>query len=136
MSLATVPNNANQYLPGVVQIPSSLQIIAISRSFPAFITVANDPVTEFNTYQPRQLVRLNIPNPFGMQQANSLQVQVLSNTGNQIVVMLDTRNFDPFVVPSGNVTQPATIAPAGSQNLEYDNTTRQVPFQSLNNRGN
>ena len=132
----TYPNNSNEYLPGVIQIPSTLEITALTQAYPAVATISIDPVTAANTYIYGQLVRLNIPFPYGMQQANGLAVKILANTGTQLVLDMDSTNFDPFAVPSGNVSQPASVAPAGSRNLEYNNNTDFVPFQSLNNRGN
>ena len=70
-----------------------------------------------------------------MFQANGLQGKIIINTGSTLVVDLDSRQFDAFVIPSGGV-QPASVAPAGSRNLEYNNNTDLVPFQSLNNQGN
>jgi hypothetical protein len=132
----TFPNNSNQYLPGVIQIPSTLEITALTNTYPAIVTISIEVVTAANTYIFGQLVRLNIPYSYGMSQANGLVATVLSNNGTQLVLDLNTTNFDPFVVPSGNVSQPASVAPAGSRNLEYNNSTDFVPFQSLNNRGN
>jgi len=127
---------ANIYLKGVIQIPSSLVITAITNSFNMACTVVVDPITEANTYLAGQLVRLFVPYSYGMFQANGLQGQVLSNIGSTITLNIDSRNFDVFSVPSGNTEQPASMAPAGSRNLELNNFTNQVPFQSLNNIGN
>jgi len=35
-----------------------------------------------------------------------------------------------------NNGQISTLAPGGSKNLSFDNTTARIPFQSFNNRGN
>lgn len=130
-----IPNNANTFLPGTIQIPSSLEIIAITQEFPMMITINVNPTTASNTYQAKQLVKLNIPFDYGMQQANGLICQILFVSGSDFFVDIDSTNFDPFSVPvSGQ--KPASLAPYGSQNLEYNNTTNKVPFQSLNNRGN
>lgn len=127
----------NQYLPGVVTIPSSLIITAISQSMPMVITVqVETPVTEANTYIVGMAVRLNVPQSYGMYQANGLVGTITAISGNNFTLSLDSSFFDSFVVPSGNAEQPASIAPNGSRNLEYNNTTGKVPFQSLNNIGN
>jgi len=131
------PNISNQYLIGTIQIPSTLEITAITQTYPAVATISIDYITAANTYIPGQLVRLNIPQPYGMQQANGLVVSILANTGLVITLDLDARLFDAFSIPSGNVSQPASMAPAGSRNLQYNNNiSEQVPFQSLNDRGN
>lgn len=132
----TIPNNANTYLPGTIQIPSSIVITAITQSYPMVVTVSLQPLTEANTYQTGQLVKLTVPITYKMIQADGLVGQILSVSGSDLTLDIDSTLFDPFVVPSGNVIQPASLAPDGSRNLTLDNTTRQVPFQSLNNRGN
>ena len=128
---------ANQYLPPVIQIPSSLLITSISQSSPMIIGVSiQNPTTEANTYIVGMAVRLMVPNTYGMYQANNLVGTIKAINGSNFTLNLDSSSFDPFVVPSGNVEQPATIAPNGSRNLQYNNSTDQVPFQSLNNIGN
>lgn len=129
------PNNANQYLVGTIQIPSALEITAITRANPMVVTISVDPVTASNTYIAGQLVRLNIPYSYGMFQANGLVGKILSVVGSTITLNIDSSRFDAFSVPvSGE--QPATLAPSGAQNLEFSNLTRQMPFQSLNSQGN
>ena len=99
-------------------------------------TVVVDTITEANTYIAGQLVSLFVPYVYGMFQANGLQGVIISNVGSNITLDIDSRNFDVFSVPNGNTEQPASMAPAGSRNLQLNNLTRQVPFQSLNNIGN
>lgn len=99
------------------------------------ISTSANPVTQANTYIPGQLVRLNIPANYGMWQANGLTAQITAVNGSNITVNVDSSLFDPFSVPvSGE--QPASLAPSGSRNLQFNNNTDQVPFQSLNNFGN
>lgn len=127
----------NQYLPPVIQIPSSLQITAITQALPMVVTVSiGNPTTEANTYIVGMAVRLFVPRPFGMYQANNLVGTITAITGSDFTLSLDSSQFDAFVVPSGNVEQPATLSPNGSRNLQYNNSTDLVPFQSLNNIGN
>lgn len=128
----------NQYLPPVITIPSSLVITAITQSAPMVVTVAiGNSTTEANTYIVGMAVRLNVPQSYRMYQANGLVGTITGITGNQFTLNLNSLQFDPFVVPSGNVEQPATLAPNGSRNLQYNNNnTDLVPFQNLNNIGN
>lgn len=129
----------NQYLPPVVQIPSSLEITAISQSLPMVITVAiQNSTTEANTYIVGQAVRLFVPRTYGMYQADNLVGTITSISNNQFTLNLDSTQFDPFVIPSPiNTEQPATISPNGSRNYQYTNgSSLAVPFQSLNNIGN
>ena len=128
----------NQYLPPVIQIPSSLEITAITQALPMVITISiQNPSTEANTYIVGMAVRLFVPRTYGMFQANNLTGTITEINGSDFTLNLDSSQFDPFVVPSGNVEQPATIAPAGSRNYQYTNgSSLSVPFQSLNNIGN
>lgn len=130
------PNNSNQYLPGTVQTPSSLNILAITQSRNMLITVEVNPITEANTYLEGQLVKLMIPFNYGMQQANGLTGQIILVNGNDVTVDIDSTQFDPFSIPVVG-EQPASLSPAGSRNLPFNNvTTNVIPFKSLNNVGN
>lgn len=127
----------NKYLPPVIQIPSSLLITAMTQSSPLVITVAiGNSTTEAITYIPGMNVKMTVPNTYGMFQANNLVATILAINGFDFTLNIDSSQFDAFVIPSGNVETPASIAPFGSRNLEYNNSTDLVPFQSLNNIGN
>jgi len=126
---------ANQYLPGVIQIPSMLLIIGITQSFPMVVTFIV-PDTGSNTYVPGQLVRLSVPKTWGMFQANGSTGKILAVDSTTMALNIDSTYFDTFIDGSSTSETPASLAPAGSQNLEYNNTTNNVPFQSLNNIGN
>lgn len=127
---------ANNYLPGVIQIPSALLIIDITKSYPMVISFTVNNVTASNTYIAGQLVRLNVPYPYKMFQANGLVGQILSVGSTTMLVDIDSRGFDTFVTPASGTEQPASLSPSGSRNLEFSNTTHDLPFQSLNNIGN
>jgi hypothetical protein len=131
----TVSNANNYYLAPVIAIPSSLEITAISKAFPMVIstTMNSDQV---NTYIPGQLVKLMIPQTYGMWQANGLVGMITDVTGSNITVNIDSSGFDSFVVPASSAEQPASLSPSGSRNLAYSNSTTQIAFQSLNDRGN
>src|SRR5208283_4661286 len=92
------PNNANTFLPPVVVIPGSLIITAISNSFPMAVSFIN---TSANLYIPGQVMNLNIPSNYGMQQANGLQAQILSvdDTNFIFYMNVDSTNFDIFMIP-------------------------------------
>ncbi len=125
----------NAYLPGVIQIPSALLITDISRAYPLVVTFTV-PATGSNTYVIGQLVRLTVPRTWGMYQANGLTGRILAVGASTMSLDIDSTNFDAFIDGSSGPETPASLAPAGSQNLEYSNGTDQVPFQSLNNIGN
>ena|SRR5271154_3048887 len=126
----------NIYLPGVIQIPSSLTITAITQTNPAVITASVNPISEANTYIAGQYIKLNVPSSYGMIQANGQMVKILSVNANVFTVDMNATQFDSFVVPPQGSPGPATLAPNGSRNLQFNNFTDQVPFQSLNNIGN
>jgi hypothetical protein len=132
----TVINNANTYLPPVIQIPSALEITAISQSNPMIVTTSTN-TDQSNVYIPGQAVRFNIPVTYGMWQLTNITSVIAAVNGNQLTFNIDSTGFDAFVPPSSGQLQPATLAPSGSRNLQYTNgTSLSVPFQSLNNIGN
>lgn len=126
----------NTYLPGVIAIPSSLTITAITQAAPMVVTISINTVTEANTYIIGQKVRLMVPNSYGMYQANGLIGRVIATGLNTLTVNIDSSGFDPFVIPAASAEMPASLAPSGSQNLSFDNNTNHVGFQSLNDIGN
>lgn len=128
----------NVYLPPVIQIPSALLITNITQSSPMVVTFAIPTITAANTYIPGQAVRLTVPITWGMFQANGLVGVILSidPIGQTMSLNIDSTQFDAFVYNPTSVDTPASLAPAGSRNLQYDNFTGKVPFQSLNNQGN
>lgn len=129
----------NYLLPGVTTIPSALLILSISQTslmqigvvLPTFVLAAN-------TYIVGMAVRLVVPRSFGMYQANGLVGVILSMnpSGSNWTLNLDSSQFDPYIIPPVTQEVPASVSPAGSRNLQYNNNTGIVPFQSLNNIGN
>lgn len=126
---------ANQYLPGVIQIPSMFLIISMTQSYPMTIGFTV-PTTGENTYISGQLVRLTVPRTWGMYQANGLTADILTIGSSTMTVNIDSTNFDAFINASSSSETPASLSPAGSRNLQFNNTTNLVPFQSFNNIGN
>jgi hypothetical protein len=129
----------NQYLPGVNTTPNSLIITDITRSYPMIVTttlVNTAPNPRVNTYKIGMNMRLYVPKPYGMYQANGLVGTILSISDNEFMLNIDSTLFDTFVIPVTTVESPPSLSPYGSKNLEYDNSTNEVPFQSLNNIGN
>lgn len=132
----SIPNNANTYLPGVIFIPSTLLITAITNAYPMVVTYTV-PSTGANTYIPGQLVRLFVPKSYGMFQADGLTGEILENTVNTMKLNIDSRQFDLFSPPiNPKAEQPASLSPSGSRNLQYSNQTTQIAFQPLNDIGN
>ncbi len=128
---------SNNYLPPVITIPSSLLVINITQSAPMIVSVqVGNTTTEANTYIVGMAVRLFVPQSYGMYQANNLVGTITAINGSDFTLNLDSSSFDAFVIPSGSAETPASLAPNGSRNLQYDNFTNSVPFQNLNNVGN
>ncbi|HAM53720.1 MAG TPA: hypothetical protein DCP92_24635 [Nitrospiraceae bacterium] len=121
---------SNTYLPPEIQLPSAIPITNITNANPAVITVNN--TNPANIYVPGQFVYLSVPFDYGMYQVNTLTVLITAVSGNQFTVQLNTLGFDPWTSPSG-LAQPASLSPAGSQNI-YNTTTE--PFHSEDNSGN
>ena len=128
--------SSNTYLPGTITIPSSLIIENITQALKAVVTVSVDPVTEALTYIRGQTIKFRVPSVFGMQQINGLIGKISFVDGFNITVDIDSSLFDPFITSPTTKQNLPTIAPYGSNNLQFNNITGWEPFQSLNDRGN
>lgn len=104
------------------------------------VTVVNPSAgVEANTYIVGMAIRLFVPYTYRMWQANKIVCTITDIIPGQFprfVTDEDSSGFDAFFIPSASKESPASIAPAGSRNLQYGNDTGNVPFQSLNNIGN
>ena len=74
--------------------PAMRIITAITNGFPALVTTSFD-----HNYQTGLIVRLDIPQEYGMQQANKLFAPITRIDATNFAIEIDTRNFDPFIVP-------------------------------------
>lgn len=127
----------NILLPGVIAIPSSLLIANITNSLQMVVSVeVGNLSTEANTYIVGMAIRLFVPINYGMYQANNKVATILAINGSDFTVNIDSTDFDAFIIPPASGETPASICPFGSRNLQYNNNTDLVPFQSLNNIGN
>ena len=127
----------NIYLPPVIQIPSSLLITAVTNALAMVVSVeVGNESTGANTYIVGMSVKMFVPISYGMYQANNLVGTIIAINGGDFTLNINSSSFDLFVIPSGLAVTPASISPAGSRNLQYNNNSGPVPFQSLNNRGN
>lgn len=106
----------NVTLPFEQTLPRSLLVTAITKAKQAVITVSPS-----NDYIAGQLVRLTVPHPYGMFQANGRTVEVVDSSGLTITVDMDSRLFDNFAAPNPALlptpSQPASLAPAGARNI-------------------
>ncbi len=128
-----VINNANTFLPPTPVIPGTLLVTNITNAYQAVVTIV-DSIE--NTYIPGQLLYFVVPNTYGMTQINGQYGKIISISGLNFTTDVNSTMYDTFTIPSGPVEKPASVTPAGSRNLQYNNFTNKVPFQSLNNQGN
>ncbi len=126
--------SVNTYLPPSPVVPGFLLITAITQTNPMVVTVVD---SLYNTYIVGQLVHLNVPEAYGMTQADQITGEIIAIDTLDFTLNINAHDFSAFVVPNPSAiptpTQPATLAPAGSRNI-YNNIV--VPFHSLRNQGN
>ena len=86
--------------------PATRVIATISISYPAIVTTTVD-----HLYVTGTIVRLEIPEACGMQQANNLTGTITVAGANSFTIDIDTREFDPFFVPPDVNTDPINGVP-------------------------
>jgi len=74
--------------------PAMRVITAITNGFPAIVTTDIN-----NNYQTGLVVRLDIPEDYGMVQANQLFGPITRIDATNFSIRIDTTYFDPFIVP-------------------------------------
>ena len=117
----------------------------LANPFPAFqramriisnITNANQAVvtTTFNhQYITGMIVRLNVPNGFGMTQVNQQYAPIVVTGNTTFTIDLNTTNYDIFTTPSSypQSYQSATVTPIGElNNLLTAATVNVLPYQA------
>jgi hypothetical protein len=85
--------------------PAMRVITAITNGFPAVVTTDID-----NNYQTGLIVRLDIPEEYGMVQANQLFGPITRIDATNFSIEIDTTYFDPFIVPGALIV--STLAQA------------------------
>lgn len=126
-----IPNTPNYY---AVQSPmfqrAMRNILSITQDINALVTTTFDGVNPGNhQYSTGLIARLNIPNGFGMVQANQLESVITVINDTQFTMPIDTTNFDAFVVPPfqpGGFGTPATVVPVGEINSILTEATQNV----------
>lgn len=75
--------------------PAMRIISSITNDFPALVT------TTFNhQYSTGMIIRLNIPQGFGMQEANQLYGPITVTGDTTFTIDIDTTNMDPYEAPT------------------------------------
>ena len=77
--------------------PAMRIITAITKANPAVVTTSFD-----HGYLDGTIVRLDVPNGFGMTQANQLFGPIVVTAPTTFTIAVDTTSFDAFAVPAGN----------------------------------
>lgn len=126
-----IPNTPNYY---GVQFPTFQRamrnILTITQSDNALITTTFDGINPGDhQYQTGLIVRLYVPDGFGMVQVNGSYGPITVVNSTQFTLPIDTTNFDPFVVPAfepGHFGTPAQVVPFGEINELLTEATQNV----------
>lgn len=104
--------------------PAMRLVTAITQSSPMIVT------TSFaHQYKEGTIVRLDIPTADGMQQANQLFAPLIVLSPTTFSLPIDSRLFDPFVIPSNPppyVDTCAQVVPIGEVNETLNAAVRNV----------
>jgi len=96
-----------------------INILSISNTNPAVVVTTYDGITAAaNDYIDGLIVRIVVPEWFGMQQINGLSgiITIISPTSFSITI--DSTSFDPFAIPTqhpNNLLNSAQVVPIGEQ---------------------
>ena len=109
--------------------PAMRIIETITNGLPAVVT------TTFNhQYQSGIIVRLLIPNGFGMSEANGLQGSIIVTGDTTFEVAIDTTSFSLFYYPSNypSSLQFAQVIPFGTDNNQWRLATKNaLPYTGV-----
>jgi hypothetical protein len=107
--------------------PAMRLIASISNSNPAIVTT-----TFPHQYKSGTIVRLDIPEADGMEQANQLTGAIFVTGPITFTMQIDTSSFDPLVISMDpNLNTCAMVVPIGEVSEMLDASTRNIlPFGS------
>lgn len=126
-----MPNTPNYYAqPFPIFQRAMRNILSITQAENALVTTTYDGINPGNhDYSTGLIVRLYVPDGFGMTQANQLQGIVTKVNDTQFTITIDSTNFDAFVVPDfqpGAFGTPAQVVPVGQINSILTQATQNV----------
>lgn len=126
-----MPNTPNYYAqPFPVFQRAMRNILSITQDENTMITTTFDGVNPGDhQYSTGLIVRLYVPDGFGMVQANQLYAPIVVINDTQFMMPIDTTNFDPFVIPNyqpGAFGTPAQVVPIGEVNDILTEATQNV----------
>ena len=105
-------------------------ILSITNDTQALITTTFDGINPGDhQYSTGLIVRIFIPDGFGMSRLNQLYAPITVINRTQFTMPIDTTDFDPFVVPQeqpGAFYTPATVVPIGEINELLTEATQNV----------
>lgn len=103
---------------------SAKHISAITNANPAQVTTTTD-----HNYEDGDIVRLTVPNAYGMKRANKLKGKISVTGSDTFTIDIDTTKFNPFVIPSPipwYVNASAQVIPVGEINENLGGATQNV----------
>jgi hypothetical protein len=105
--------------------PAMRLVTAITNANPAAVT------TSFaHDYETGDIVRLYVPEWYGMRRADKLQGTITVSSDTQFSIDIDTTGFNTFAAPSSPlpwyIDSTAHVVPVGQVNSKLTNATRNV----------
>lgn len=126
-----IPNTQSYYSVANPTFQRAMRnILSITNGNPCVITTTyngTDPAP--HQYMTGLIVRLVVPNGFGMIQANELYAPITVTSSTTFTMPIDTTSFDPFVIPSynpGHYGTPAQCIPIAETNDILTEATQNV----------
>jgi hypothetical protein len=105
-------------------------ILSITQANQALVTTTFDGINPGDhSYLTGLIVRLVVPDGFGMVQANEYQGPITVVNATQFTVPMDSTGFDAFVIPTylpGFFGTPAQVLPVGEVNSLLSESTENV----------
>jgi hypothetical protein len=126
-----MPTDARFYAqPFPVYQPAMRCILSISQSYPVIITTTYDGVNPgAHQYLTGLIVRLNIPQGWGMSTLNRYESKIIVLNSTQFTMPIDTTNLDAYVIPElnpGHFATPPTVTPVGEVSMFLNQSTENV----------
>ena len=127
----TIPNTQNYFGARFPEYqPANRNILSITNSNPMIVTTTFDGTTPgINQYGNGLIVKLFIPEGFGMDQARNLEAPITIIDTTSFAIHVDSTNFIPFIIPDrlpGFYATPAQVIPVGEITSTLLQSTRNV----------
>lgn len=110
--------------------PAMRNILSITQAEEALITTTFDGIIPGDhDYLTGLIVRLIVPDGFGMVQANELYGPITVTSSSTFTIPINTTSFDPYVVPAynpGHFGTPGQVVPIGEINELLNQSTENV----------